>query len=268
MSDTWLNFIICICTMAIGFLAFVNEIQKAGIWYKSVRFKIIVFIIGSIFIFLATHWKDKNTELRIKSEQDLAIKKQNNRDSLNTRNVFESVNKALYQFGLIVDSTTEGITITSKQVTNNIFGSDPCLSLDAKLTIKHIDGEPQDFFKINLACYYAAAKNISLTIYCLIERNGYVKYISQIEPMPVNFEMVSDQTIHIPYLSTIKVNPATTRYYFLIKGKYTNSDLSKTFPLDVLYGFDILNNIVGIVAEPENSDVRKFLAKNKVGYLL
>jgi hypothetical protein len=272
MSDIWLNIIVGISTALIGLLAFVNEINKKNrdTWYKSVWLKLIVLFIGSFLIIVATIWKEANSQKRTNVETKTAVKEQSQRDSLNSMKFLNYLNDALTEHGFQYDTNTKEISVivkdSSKHITNNIYGSDPSLAIDSDLQIQFLKNDSVDLFNINLACIYAAAKNIDLIIYCLIERNAYVKYLCQKRPFPINFELVSGQTVHIPFLSTIKANPATTKYYFLLKGTYTNSDQSKSFQINVLYGFDILKNFRGIVSEPENSDVRKFLAECRIGY--
>ena len=282
MSNTILNILIGISASIIGILAFADEIAKFEIlrFIKSLRFKIIIFLIASILGVWASVKKDSNADLQNKIEKNKAIIEQLRRDSINRVYTNESNSKivlsfteGLAKYGLKFDTVRHRIEKLVRDSTKR----NVTIVENPELSLCPIDGlydifyrTDTLFFKLNFCSAKAISIVDSLKVTILVADGDInvfmpksLKIVNQdilIEDNGGQIESNSKTGIqlHFPHA------PIGNMVYVKVYGTYKNQDRSKTMSIDVLYGFDIKNNQYGSATPIPNRFIRDFLRKNKI----
>jgi len=282
MSNTILNILIGISASIIGILAFADEIAKFEIlrFIKSLRFKIIIFLIASILGVWASVKKDSNADLQNKIEKNKAIIEQLRRDSINRVYTNESNSKivlsfteGLAKYGLKFDTVQHRIEKLVRDSTKR----NVTIVENPELSLCPIDGlydifyrTDTLFFKLNFCSAKAISIVDSLKVTILVADGDInvfmpksLKIVNQdilIEDNGGQIESNSKTGIqlHFPHA------PIGNMVYVKVYGTYKNQDRSKTMSIDVLYGFDIKNNQYGSATPIPNRFIRDFLRKNKI----
>ena len=185
----------------------------------------------------------------------------------NNKNTIE----LLAKYGLKYDSSQKVIAKlvqdSSKRNITIINGDDPVLMFCSGSGIYDVIHRKDTlFFKIKLCSEKATSKIEELKVTTLGSKSNYL------DPDPNNFKLLGkDKIIQDKYsqvesnsISEIEINYSPVPYYSMIfvriYGTYYNSDKSKKFTIDVIYGYDIEYKKFGAAMPITNRRIRDTLS--------
>jgi len=272
MSNLSLNVIIGIATAIIGILAFTNEFpdKKPLNIFKSVLIKLIIFIICSGVILLASIQKDSNNDVQTLNDKAAAKKEQDKRDFANRKltdqsnaKIVNTFTAALAEYNLKYDASQKAIIKlvkdSAKRVIQNTTKINPNLDISNIVLTKDIKDSID--LDLTIAATKATAYNIKSKLSAAIEQNDGLHFIRKNVPFyPSGGSLSVDNnfTTSIHYKSSIK--PHYIYLHFI--GSYTNED-GKFFPIDNIYYYDLTKKNWGLNTEPKYSSVKDFFMKNE-----
>ncbi|HKB43048.1 MAG TPA: hypothetical protein VKC90_01615 [Chitinophagaceae bacterium] len=254
--------------------------KQSNSWKLS--FRGWAFLISIILTAVFAYIQQKNqvkvetrAERKIELRDSLAKVEQNKRDSIAEVKRQESNNQIVSSFGqglakyglkydssqkiiekLIKDSTKRTITILNRP--------DPYFDLcvDSGIILR---GKQNDYysFEMKYCSSNADSKDINFKIYTVFgDKQNNLILIDVSQPLANNLKLQGNTVL--PHGFKIRVSSLTKQIYFLLKGKYFNSDKSKSFDINVIYSYNIESNSIGLLSNEVDRKVREFLQMKNV----
>jgi hypothetical protein len=256
--EIYLFALISIGTLVVGLIGFLEQISKElkVPRLNSVISKISLFLIGTFMILYATYFKESDAKAVADKQKIEGDKELQRRDSLHNiemmdlqsniqRKNIETFTNALAPFGLKYDSSVKVIyrlmQDSAKRSYNYNYGSDPYVTLDnaqSYVTLVKDDSTfKQPYIRFNLAL--GSSENASKKIVCRA-------YFVEIFDTPLSGRQYRYRGSEALYFNSIGKDkiykhafnflPYMNRFAIYIHGKYSNTDLSRTYNVSEVFG--------------------------------
>jgi hypothetical protein len=275
MSNVFLNIIIGLSAATVGVLAFVDEFGKKKKHFKvikSIRFKIIVFIVATFFGIMASVKKDSKAEQQSANDKIEAQKEQLKKDSINKIFTVESNQKiasalidALGKYHLKYDSAQKAIIkVVRDSLKEKIIIHEtelPTITMAAQEGYGFDPSKDGKMFEITVVSVGAGSRNVNLFL-SFVTSPDFINF--NYEPS-IRRDFCKNAAIAKNFENSILIPRDTNENYKYIimwcRGTYMDNKKSLTFNYDQVTMFNNKSRTVKVITGQTEEKIKSIIIK-------
>lgn len=180
----------------------------------------------------------------------------------NRKKLFEDLSKAFANEALYFDTLKNKIEIirdSAITTINNFHGDNPILLLENNGISSKDTTKKKGTYQITFKSVDAGTSGFNIKSYILTETEDGYEDLSMLNLFPKGLKIPKNSNWSAGFGSVN--NPFAKKIYIHIKGEYFNTDRTKKFEIDNLYGYDAIENKTSVLLNSQRENILNIIKK-------